>query len=64
MAVLNPNILLSPSLDTTVTAYQIPLSAVALWPPSNYEHPERRFGLGPFAFFMQVLTTIVLTGRI
>lgn len=64
MAAVNPNIPSSPNLDTTVTAYQIPLSAVALWPTPNYEHPERRFGMGPFAFFMQILTTIVLAGRI
>ncbi|KAE9989461.1 hypothetical protein EG327_002653 [Venturia inaequalis] len=64
MEVPNPNIPASPDLQTTVTAYQIPLSAIALWPPANYEHPERRFGLAPFAFFMQILTTVVLAGRI
>jgi hypothetical protein len=62
----NPNIQTSPalSLDTTVTAYQIPLSAIALWPTPNLVNPERRFGLAPFAFFMQILMTVVLAGRI
>lgn len=64
MAAINLNIPSSATLDTTVTAFKIPLSAIALWPTPNYEHPERRFGLAPFSFFMQVLTTVVLAGRI
>jgi hypothetical protein len=64
MATPNPNTSLTANLDTTVTAYKIPLSAIALWPPPNFEHPERRFGLAPFAFFMEILATLVLAGRI
>lgn len=64
MAKPNPNIPLSASLDTTVTSYEIPLSAIALWPTPNYEHSERRFGLAPFSFFLQCLTTVILAGRI
>ncbi|TID27703.1 hypothetical protein E2P81_ATG00460 [Venturia nashicola] len=60
----NTNIPSPVNLDTTLTSYKIPLSAIALWPPANHEHPERRFGLAPFAFFMQFLTTVVLAGRI
>ncbi|QDS72812.1 hypothetical protein FKW77_006640 [Venturia effusa] len=64
MATVNPNIILAANLNTTFTAYQIPLGVIATWPPPDYEHPERRFGVGPFAFFMQVLTTVVVAGRI
>jgi hypothetical protein len=64
MAIPNPNIPLPANLDMTVTAYNIPLSAIALWPPPNYTNPEQRFGLAPFAFFLEILTTLVLAGRI
>jgi hypothetical protein len=64
MATPDPNDPLTANLDTTVTAYKIPLSAIALWPSPNFAHPERRFGLAPFAFFLGILTTLVLAGRI
>jgi hypothetical protein len=52
------------TLDTTVTAYKIPLSAIALWPTPNLTNPERRFGLAPYAFCLEILTTITLSARV
>ena len=52
------------TLDTTLTAYKIPLSAIALWPTPNFINPERRFGLAPYAFCLEIFTTITLGARI
>jgi hypothetical protein len=50
--------------DTTITSYNIPLSAIELWPPMNLVDPVRRHWLVPFAFFLQVVTTLAVTGRL
>jgi hypothetical protein len=52
------------TLNTTLTAYKIPLSAIALWPAPNLVNPERRHWLIPFAFCLEVLTTLTLTARL
>lgn len=51
-------------LDITLTAYEIPLSAVAQWPPANYSNPERRFWFATYAFCLQILTTLCVSVRI
>jgi hypothetical protein len=52
------------TLNTTLTAYKIPLSAIALWPAFNEVNPERRHWLVPFAFSLQVLATLAVAGRL
>lgn len=52
------------NLNSTFTAYKIPLSAIITWPASNLEDPERRFWVVPYAFCLQVLTSAALSGRI
>jgi hypothetical protein len=50
--------------ETTFTSYNVPLSAILLWPPRNLDDPERRHGAVPFAFFLQIFTTLAVAGRI
>jgi hypothetical protein len=52
------------TLNTTLTAYKIPLSAIALWPAQNLVNPERRHWLVPFAFCLQIFTTLTVTTRL
>jgi len=51
------------TLDSTITAYKIPLSVVALWPPENDVNPERRTWLAPYTVVLAVITTFLLAAR-
>jgi hypothetical protein len=62
MATFNSNKPVTP--DTTLTAYEIPLSAIAQWPLPNYTNPERRHWFAAFAFCVQVVTTLCVSARI
>ncbi|KAF2419045.1 hypothetical protein EJ08DRAFT_44725 [Tothia fuscella] len=52
------------SLDTSLTSYKIPISAIALWPAPNFENPVRRHWLNPIAFCLFLFTTLVLGARL
>jgi hypothetical protein len=52
------------TMNTTLTAYKIPLSAIALWPPMNLVNPERRHWFAPLAFSLQILASLAVAGRI
>lgn len=51
-------------LDTTFTAYKVPLSAVVKWPAGNFTHPERRQWLTPYSITLYVLATLVIGARL
>jgi hypothetical protein len=51
-------------LETTFTAYKIPLSAVAKWPAANFSNPERRQWLTPYSIILYVLATLVVVARL
>lgn len=53
----NPN-------DITFTAYNVPLSAIMLWPPGNFTHPVTRHWFIPYAAVLQGLTTVVIVARL
>jgi len=51
------------TLDSTVTAYKIPLSVVAQWPTTNDVNPVRRTWLAPYTIVLAVITTFLLAAR-
>lgn len=58
----DPNVAIT--LNTTVTSYRIPLSAIASWPPRDLVNPITRNWLVPFAYCLQILTTAAVIGRL
>jgi hypothetical protein len=50
--------------DITLTAYKIPISVIASWPPPNYEHPTRRYWAAPFSIVLCVISTLVVAARV
>jgi hypothetical protein len=51
-------------LDTTFTAYKVPLSAVVKWPAGNFTNPERRRWIIPYSIALYALTTLVVGARL
>ncbi|KAE9966860.1 hypothetical protein BLS_007249 [Venturia inaequalis] len=51
-------------LDTSFTAFKIPLRAVAKWPTPNYTHPQRRTWFIPYSVTLFLLATLVVLARL
>ncbi|QDS68591.1 hypothetical protein FKW77_000730 [Venturia effusa] len=51
-------------IETTFTAFKIPLSAVAKWPLPNYTNPERRRWFIPYSITLFVVSTLVVAARL
>ncbi|KAF2097809.1 hypothetical protein NA57DRAFT_56991 [Rhizodiscina lignyota] len=54
----------NPSVDTTFTAYKIPLSIIAKWPPANYVNPERRWWVAPYTILWTTAGSLLLAARL
>lgn len=52
------------TVNTKLTAYKIPASVVADWPSPNYNDPERRSWLVPYAAVITAITTSLIAARL
>lgn len=51
-------------METTLTAFRIPLSAVAKWPAPNFRNPVRRTWYIPYSITFFLLATLVVAARL
>ncbi|TID22645.1 hypothetical protein E2P81_ATG01771 [Venturia nashicola] len=52
------------ALDPTFTAFKVPLSAIAKWPPPNFTNPQRRTWFIPYSVTLFLLASLVVAARL
>lgn len=50
--------------DIVLTAYKIPITVIASWPPANTKDPEKRYWAVPFSIVLAVISTLVVGARV
>lgn len=50
--------------EVASTAYMIPNSVIAQWPPSNFTDPQRRTWVAPFGIVFLCIATLVIAVRL